>query len=172
MNSRIIFQYLLILLVGFSACKKETTVVKEPLIDNYIYAVDGEKLYQSSAEKTKQKTPEQYLSILYSNLFRQTIPQEELREMAEVRQSVGDKQLVDELTLNSYAHRPDVQIPSNQQMRADIDQFVEQTFLRFFLRLPSPYELYELRNAIEEDPGLTPELIYQGFAISNEYKFY
>ena len=109
---------------------------------------------------------------MHTNLFQRTISQDDLSQLAEVRQSIGDKQLVDELIINNYVNKPDVSIPTNQEMRADIDKFVEETFLRFFLRLPTPYESYELKNAIEADAGLTPELIYQGFAISNEYKFY
>ena len=172
MKTRYFIQLLLSLLLILPACKKETSVIKEPLIDNYIYNLNGEQLYQSSAEKNKQKSPEQYLSILHTNLFKRTIAQDDLSQLAEVRQAIGDKQMVDELIINSYVNKPDVSIPTNQEMRANIDKFVEETFLRFFLRLPTPYESYELKNAIEEDTGLTPELIYQGFAISNEYKFY
>ena len=63
-------------------------------------------------------------------------------------------------------------IPSDAEMRADVEKFVQETYLRFFLRVPTAYEVFELKKEIENDPELTPELIYQAFALSNEYKFY
>ncbi|MCB0618969.1 MAG: hypothetical protein KDC43_20270 [Saprospiraceae bacterium] len=158
------------LLLG--ACKKETEVVRETVPDNYIYEINGQTLYQSNVEKTKQKSSEQYISILYANLFQSTIPPNDLANLTEVRLANGDKQLADELILNSYINSGSAIVPTDADMRADIDQFVENTYIRFFLRKPTPYELHQLREAIESDPGLSPELIYQGFALSSEYQFY
>lgn len=95
-----------------------------------------------------------------------------MTDLSEVRTAIGDKAVADELILNDYVHSPNVQIPTNQQMRADIDQFVEATYLRFFLRLPNAYEKHFLKNAIQNDTQLTPELIYTAFSLSNEYKYY
>jgi len=167
---------LLLLLVAstvlFSACKKETTYVNQTVVDNHIYDVNGEELYQSNVDKNKQKSPEQYLSILFTNLFNTTIEQQDLLELAEVRRAIGDKQMIDELILNAFVNNVGVDIPTNNEMRADIEQFVNDTYVRFFLRMPNPYEIFELKEAIKADTDLTPELIYQGFALSNEYKFY
>ncbi len=161
-----------IALFTFSACKKETSVTKQTVVDNYIYGVNGENLYQSNVEKNKQKTAEQYISILYANLFQNSVPQEDLIELAELRVSIGDKQAADELILNNFVNSGNVTIPSDSEMRADIDKFIEETYLRFFLRKPNAYETFELKKEIEDDADLTPELIYQAFALSNEYKFY
>lgn len=166
------YLFLFFALLAFSSCKKETTVINQPVVDNYIYGVNGENLYQSNVEKNKQKTPEQYISILYANLFQTSIPQGDLVDLAEVRLCIGDKQAADELIINSFVNSDNVTIPSDAEMRADIDQFIEETYLRFFLRKPSAYEIFELKKEIEDDAGLTPELIYQAFAVSNEYKFY
>lgn len=168
-------QYLLfafICLLAFSSCKKETTINKQTVVDNYLYEINGETLYQSNVEKTKQKSAEQFISIAFSNLFQTTIDQNNLNQLAEVRLATGDKQMADELILNSLVNSPNVTIPTNAEMRSNIEQFIKETFIRFFLREPSPYETFELKKAIEDDPALTPELIYQGFALSNEYKFY
>jgi len=155
-----------------SGCKKETTYVNQTVVDNYVYAIDGEELYQSNVEKDKEKSSEQYLSILYTNLFKTTIDQTDLLQLAEVRRSIGDKQMADELVLNGFINSSNIELPTDSEMRADLDQFIEDTYIRFFLRMPTPYEIYELKEAIESDAGLSPELIYQGFALSNEYKFY
>ena len=161
-----------IALLAFSSCKKETTVIKQPVVDNYIYGVNGENLYQSNVAKNKQKSSEQYISILYANLFQSSVPQSDLVELAEIRFSIGDKQSADELILNSFVNSGNVTIPTNNEMRADLDKFIEETYLRFFLRMPNAYEIFELKKEIEEDNEITPELIYQAFALSNEYKFY
>lgn len=160
------------LLLFFTACKKETTIIQETIYDNEIFEVTGEAIYQSNADKTKQKTTEQYISILFTNLYQISIGQNVLADLAELRLATGDKQLADELILNNFINSGTAVIPSNAEMRADIEGFVRATFIRFFLREPNAYELFELKSAIEADPDLTPELIFQGFALSNEYKFY
>jgi hypothetical protein len=166
------FLFIFIAFLAFSSCKKETTVINQPVVDNYIYGVNGENLYQSNVEKDKQKTSEQYISILYANLFQNSVPQNDLVELSELRLCIGDKQAADELILNNFVNSGNVTIPSDNEMRADVDKFIEETYLRFFLRKPNAYETFELKKEIEDDAGLTPELIYQAFALSNEYKFY
>jgi hypothetical protein len=86
--------------------------------------------------------------------------------------AIGDKQVADNLIINNYVNSSGVNIPSDSDMRNDIPKFVEETYLRFFLRKPTPYEAKFMKEAIESDPGLTPKLIYEAFAQSNEYKFY
>ena len=172
MNLKTNFLLIFIAVFLFSSCKKETQVINQPVVDNYIYGVNIENIYQSNVEKNKQKTSEQYISILYANLFQTSVPQNDLVELAEVRLAIGDKQSADELILNSFVNDANVTIPTDSEMRADIDKFIEETYLRFFLRKPNAYETFELKKEIEEDLDLTPELIYQAFAISNEYKFY
>lgn len=165
---RLIF---LFLVMSMMACKTEkekiTRVGETPLFE-----VNDEVIYQSNLEKDKQKTGEQYISILHTNLFDAPVSQGDLRQLAEVRQSIGDKQMADELILNSFVNRPNVQIPSNAQMRADVEAFIVDTYKRFFLRLPDAYEIHELKAIIEGDSEITPEFLYQSFALSNEYKFY
>lgn len=164
---------LLIICIGFtfSNCKKEN-ITQNEINSDYIYNVDNEVIYSSNVEKTRQKTPELYLSILYSNLFQSSIPTNDLNELAQLRAATGDKQMADELFLNAFVNGGNAIIPTDSEMRIDIDQFIADTYLRFFLRIPSPYEIFELKKEIESDMELSPELIYQAFALSNEYKFY
>lgn len=159
------------MVVTFSNCKKEIVTQNEVNAD-YTYNVENEVIYQSNVEKTRQKTPELYISILYSNLFQSSIPANDLSELAGIRAGTGDKQLADELFLNGFVNGGNAIIPTDSEMRDDIDAFIHNTYLRFFLRIPTAYELYELKKEIEADAQLTPALIYQGFALSNEYKFY
>ena len=164
--------FLLLLLMPFVSCKKEITVNKEQIVNNVIYELNPQVVYQSSSEKTKQKTAEQFLSILYANLFQTAIPQDDLIELSDLRLSNGDKAAIDELIINSFINDANVIVPTNAIMRADIDAFVEATYVRFYLRQPTAYEAYYLKNEIEGDTDLTPRLVYTSFALSNEYKYY
>jgi hypothetical protein len=159
---KIIFSIIFLAVLGMS-CKKEY---------RYIYDVGSEVVYESSAEKDKQKSSSQFVSILYSNLFRSSVSQQELNELTELRSALGDKQIADNLIINNYVNSSTVQIPTDLEMRDDIPKFVEETYIRFYLRKPTPYEAKFMKESIENDPGMSPELIYEAFAGSNEYKFY
>ena len=154
---------IIFLAVLVMSCKKEY---------RYIYDVGSEVVYESSAEKDKQKSSSQFVSILYSNLFRTSVSQQELNELTELRTALGDKQIADNLIINNYVNSSTVQIPTDLEMRDDIQKFVEETYIRFYLRKPTPYEAKFMTESIENDPGMTPELIYEACAGSNEYKFY
>ncbi len=147
-------------------------MVHQNTVDNYIYEVNPVVVYQDNIEKTRQKTSELFISGTYANLFQTPIDAGTLSDLTEIRTATGDKQLVDELVLNNFINGGGAVIPTNQQMRSNIEVFIADTYLRFFLRIPNPYEVLELKKEIEADPELTPELIYQAFALSNEYKFY
>lgn len=152
-------------------CKTEREQITQPG-SQYLYEVNNEIIYQSNVEKDKQKSDAQYISILHTNLFDAPVTQQDLQELSEVRRAMGDKQMADELILNNFVNQPDVIIPSNSDMRSDVQRFIDETYIRFFLRLPDAYEVHELKAMIDSDQDLTPELIYQSFALSNEYKFY
>lgn len=90
------------------------------------------------------------------------------------RLSIGDKTLVNEMILNAMLKDPVVvaNIPNNAEMRDDVDQFILDCYLRFYLRNPTEYEKYGLANLIESDPDITVIDVYRSFLLSNEYMFY
>ncbi len=63
---------LLIISSTLVACKRE--IVEEVVYDNIIYQIDTVPVYQSNSEKDRLKTPLQYISSLYSNLYYSSIP--------------------------------------------------------------------------------------------------
>ncbi|MEO1713972.1 MAG: hypothetical protein AAFU60_11635, partial [Bacteroidota bacterium] len=63
-------------------------------------------------------------------------------------------------------------IPSNQEMRADIETFIEETYKRFYVRIPTEAEKTWWINYLESNTDVDPELVYFSFATSNEYYFY
>lgn len=158
------------LILALSSCKK--TIIQNPVYDNIIYNVDTVYVYGSNVEKTKQKTGTQWLSILFADLFQQTIPTNVLTDLDQLNLALGDKVLANGLIINLFANNAGAIIPTDAAMRADVDAFVEDTYRRFYLRKPTAYEKHYLVDLINGDPDLTPALIYSSFAESNEYLFY
>ncbi|MEI7803021.1 MAG: hypothetical protein WCI97_10275 [Bacteroidota bacterium] len=154
----------------FSSCKKE--VLKQNVYDNVYYEVTPVTLYTNNAEKNKQKSSIQYISILYSDLFHQTIPGSDLNNLGEVILSMGDKGLANQMILERLLTLPGISIPSQTQMNADLNSFITSAYQRFYLRNPTEYEKYYLKNLIQNDASVTPEIVYAAFALSNEYMFY
>lgn len=164
-----LISFSLILLVS-TGCKKD--VEEKQVYDNIIYKVDTTRLYSSSAEKTKQKSQTQYISIMYSDLFSTNISGGELSELSELSLAMGDKTMANELTLSHYLNSTTLDKPSDAEMRADVEVFVENTYLRFYQRNPGPYERLYLTDVIDKDPLLTVLDVYTAFILSNEYYYY
>ena len=158
-----LFAFVFIISV-FGACKKE--------IDPDQYEVNQEELYSSIADKTKLKSEHQYVSILYTNLFQQALSGNQLVQIIDCLESIGDKELGREVLISNFMNKPSVQLPSDSVMRANPDEFIIETYERFFVRTPSQSELTWFRNYIETNPQLSTELIYFSFALANEYLYY
>jgi hypothetical protein len=156
--------------VALFSCKKE--IIQKTVYDNTIYEVNPINLYSSNADKTKQKSAEQFISILYSNLTNETVPISDLNNMAELYASVGDKGLMNQMLLENFLSSPQIEIPTKEEMKNNVSVFVDQTYLKFYLRNPSEYEKYFFTSMIEADSTITPEMVYAAFAQSNEYLFY
>ena len=154
---------LLGVLVGVTSCKKE---------DDTRYGLNNQHIRPANAEKTKLKTPEQYVSILYANLFQTALSSDNLFEVSQCIQSVGDKDLVHEVIISNYMNDGGVELPSDSEMRSDVEQFVIDTYHRFLVREPSEAELQWFKNYINSNPNVNVEMVYFAFALSNEYQYY
>jgi hypothetical protein len=155
--------FLLVLVFGLfiASCEKEP-----------IYEVNEVELLPSNASKTKLKTDQQYVSILYANLFQTALSSGNLFEVSQCIQSVGDKVLVREVIISNYMNRPTVQLPTDAEMRDSLDAFITNTYNRFLVRNPSEAERQYFKNYISTHPNVTPEMVYFSFALSDEYLFY
>ncbi|MFT6210385.1 MAG: hypothetical protein ACJATE_001001, partial [Bacteroidia bacterium] len=67
---------------------------------------------------------------------------------------------------------PSVIIPSDSEMRENVDQFLMNTYQKLFNRLPNEFELWHMKSLINENSDITPELIYYAIMTSNEYRYY
>lgn len=151
-------------------CKKK--IDEQIVYDNVIYDVDNVDVYSSNAQKTKQKSAELLISIMYADLFNQGITTNTLLELSEIYLALGDKTMFNELAFSHFFKDPSAVVPTDLQMRADVDQFVEDTYLKFFQRYPSEYEKRYLVNLINNDANITVENVYTSIVLSNEYYFY
>ena len=169
-----VFRYTLILLIAAvvgTSCTKEEKIIEKVTYDNIIFQVNNQVLYASNAEKNKQKTSTQFISILFADLYQTPIPNNSLSDIVRLDLAHGDKQVNSELIVFSALNSGAV-IPTKAQMNADLDQFIDDTYIRFYLRKPTELERYYLTNTIQSDTSFSPELIYTAFALSNEYLFY
>jgi hypothetical protein len=149
-----------------------TQVSCKKVIDPDQYEVKEVNLYSSISEKDKLKSQEQYVSILYTNLFQQTLSGNKLVQINNCLESIGDKELGREVLISNFMNKPNVQLPSDSIMRANPRNFVLDTYERFFVRIPSEAEVAWMVNFIEANPQLSTELVYFAFALSNEYLYY
>ncbi len=161
----------LIALLAFLASCQET-VIQETVHDNVIYEVDTVSIYTSNVEKDKLKSSIQFISILYADLFKQAITSATLARLDELKLSIGDKGLANEMIITDFLQDAGVELPSDADMRNDIASFVNDTYIRFYARQPTEYEAYYMASMIEQDPGMTPALVYLSFMLSDEYLYY
>lgn len=157
-----IFSTLLLLLVLITACQKE----------KYSYGLTSVDILQPSANKNKLKTAEQYVAVLYVNFFQKAISTKELVELERLIRSVGDKRLIYELIISNFLNSPEVILPTDSEMRVDLDLFLEETYRRFYVREATQIELNYYKNYLENNSTVNPEMVYFAFAISDEFFFY
>ena len=158
--NKIIVFFLLILIV--SSCQK----------DDIVYDINQLQSSSYNANKNKQKSIGQYISIVYANLFQKALSSNELVEITRCIESIGDKQVAHEIVLSNFMNEPDVIIPSDSLMRADLDLFLEETYKRFFVREITEAEREFFLNYLNANPNVSSEMVYMSFALSNEYQFY
>lgn len=154
----------LLLLLSTQSCKRLKHDVEYEL-----NSVDAET---PSQDKTKAKTTEQYISILYANIFQKAISPDDLYDIGRCIASIGDKDIAHEIVVSNFMNRSDKIIPSDSAMRADTDRFINETYRRFYVRDPSIAEKTWLKNYLLNNPQISAELIYMSFALSNEYQYY
>ncbi len=159
---RELFIIFIFILFSFSSCKKEDS----------IYDINQIQSSSFNANKNKLKTPSQYISILYANLFQKALSANELVEITRCIEAIGDKEVAHEIILSNFMNQADVNLPSDSLMRSDLDTFLEETYKRFYVRDISQAEREFFLKFFESYPDVSVEMVYTAFALSNEYQFY
>ena len=140
--------------------------------DDIIYDVNQVNATSYNANKNKLKTISQYISILYANLFQKALSANELVEITNCIESIGDKEVAHEIVLSNFMNKSGVTMPSDSLMRTDVNAFIEQTYKRFYVRDLTEAEREFFLNFFASNPDISVEMVYSAFSLSNEYQFY
>lgn len=153
--------YILSILLIVSSCKKDD-----------VYELNEVNATSYNANKNKLKSSNQFISILYANLFQEALSANELFEISRCIQSIGDKEIAHEIVFSNFLNKNGVIIPSDSLMRDNLDVFIEETYKRFFVRDITEAEREFFISFFESHPYVSAEMVYMAFALSNEYQYY
>jgi hypothetical protein len=158
---KILFVFLIS--VVFNSCKKET---------EYIYEVNDVQVSQEDIGKGIPKSTIEFLSIAYSDIFGNTISQNQLNRLSLLYLAFGDKKLLEDLLIKNMINRPESLLPSNQTMRADVDLFIVNAYQKLYNRSPNELEVFTLKKNINENAQMTAVMVYYAMMTSDEYRYY
>ena len=158
---KIIFVFLISIV--FNSCKKET---------EYIYEVNDVQVSQENIGKGIPKSTIEFLSIAYSDIFGNTISQNQLNRLSLLYLAFGDKKLLEDLLIKNMINRPESLLPSNQTMRADVDLFIVNAYQKLYNRSPNELEVFTLKKNINENAQMTAVMVYYAMMTSDEYRYY
>ena len=133
----------------FSSCRKDD-----------VYELNEINATSYNANKNKLKSSNQFISILYANLFQEALSANELVEVAH------------EIILSNFMNKEGVIIPSDSIMRDDLNLFIEESYKRFFVRDITEAEREFFLSFFESHPNVSAEMVYMAFSLSNEYQYY
>jgi hypothetical protein len=105
-------------------------------------------------------------------LFQKALSANELVEITNCIESIGDKQVAHEIILSNFMNKSGVTKPSDSLMRTDVNAFIEQTYKRFYVRDLTEAEREFFLNFFASHPDVSVEMVYSAFSLSNEYQFY
>ena len=145
----------------FSSCRKDD-----------VYELNEINATSYNANKNKLKSSNQFISILYANLFQEALSANELVEISRCIQSIGDKEVAHEIILSNFMNKEGVIIPSNSIMRDDLNLFIEESYKRFFVRDITEAEREFFLSFFESHPNVSAEMVYMAFSLSNGYQYY
>lgn len=136
------------------------------------FELQGLEVTPGFAVKDRLKTNEQWVAIVHTNLFQSAMSANDLYNAARVFESIGDQSLAREVLLSNFFNQPNLNLMSRDEMLENLDAFLDETYLRFYTRFPTQAERTYVREFILNNPGMTPELVYMSFALSDEYRYY
>jgi hypothetical protein len=154
---------ILILIIIGSACTKHK--INE-------YEINDVVVTTNHNHKKNLKSDLQFISIMYSDLFNNSIPSNKLKNLTTAYNSFGDKNIIISKITHNFLLDPLASIPSNSEMRGNVIKFVDDTYRKFYVRTPSEAESWYLNNLINSNLELEPRDIYFSFLTSEEYKYY
>lgn len=155
--------WLLILISVAVSCTKEK---------DYIYEINPSNVEQQGSNKNTLKSPDQFISIAWQDLFGTNIPQNEMAKMTTVATAFGDKKVVEDLIIRNFLNKPGLQLPSSPSVNGDTAAFIKQVYMKFYNREASVFEEHYLKEQFRLNTSLKPEGLYYALMTSDEYRFY
>jgi len=139
---------------------------------NIIYDVNDVNVNRPEGNKDYVKSLAEFISIAYTDLFETSISQAQLQTLAVPYSGFGDLKLIEDMIIKNFLNDANVIVPTSTAMRANVDQFLMETYQKFLNRNPNEFELWHMKNVIDENAEITPELVYYAIMTSNEYRYY
>jgi len=169
MNMPVFNQHPSLWLLGAAVCVALAGCRPEPDVS---FELQGLEVTPGFAVKDRLKTNEQWVAIVHTNLFQAGMPANDLYNAARVFESIGDQSIAREVLLSNFFNQPDLELMSREEMLENLEAFIDETYVRFYTRYPTQAERTYVREFIMNNPGMTPELVYMSFALSDEYRYY
>lgn len=136
------------------------------------YAIDPVVVTQNGSNKENLKTPDQFITLLYTDLYETSISYSELNKLQRLLESFGDKNVVIERIAQNMLNDPLANLPNDSVLTANPESFIKDTYKLFLTREATEAEVWYISNLISSNPELTVKEIYYGFITSEEYKYY
>ncbi|TNE31090.1 MAG: hypothetical protein EP346_01825 [Bacteroidetes bacterium] len=156
------YLYLSVFLIS-SACTK---------VEVNQYEVDPVEVSDDHAEKSRRKSDLQLMSIMYSDVFGQSITQSELQTLSNTYNSFGDKQvIIDRLTWR-FLNDVQADLPSQSEWTANPEGLVNTLFQRYLSRYPDEMERWYYVNWMSDNPDLEVKHLAYVLLTSDEYRYY
>lgn len=137
-----------------------------------IYQVNDVEVTRPTGAKGSQKSLTEFISIAFADVIEQNITQDILIALSVPYSGFGDLKYIEDLIIRNLLNAQNAQLPTEAEMRADVNAFVIATYQRFFNRNPNEFEQWYLKNLIDDNPDITPELVYYSIMTSDEYRYY
>jgi len=169
MNMQVFKGFPIAWLVGVTVCAALAGCRPEPEVS---FELQGLEVTPGFAVKDRLKSNEQWVAIVHTNLFQAGMPANDLYNAARVFESIGDQSIAREVLLSNFFNQPDLELMSREEMLDNLEAFIDETYVRFYTRYPTQAERTYVREFILNNPGMTPELVYMSFALSDEYRYY
>jgi hypothetical protein len=159
-------------LILFAVCLSAMTAActKTQVFD--VYEVDPVSADPTGSNKVTEKSDIEFVSIVYSDLFETQITVEELNTLISAYKSLGDRNVIIDRIIRAYLNSPNLVKPTNAAMRADIKNFIRNSFKRFLVREPDELELWYWEKEIVADTSMSVEQVYYVLLTTEEYKYY
>jgi len=136
------------------------------------YEINNVNVTSNSGSKNNLKNDLQLISIMYSDLYGNSIPSTTLQNLYNGYISFGDKNIIVEKITQNFLLDPLAVVPSDSIMRLDPDTYITNAYKKFLIRTPSEAELWYIKNTIEQSNNLTSRDVYYAILTSEEYKHY